>query len=271
MESWRGLNYLTKNPTKWVELMNLSTVEWGVGYFPAGVVAIPGRLNVTYNFPAGTIVIENASKSEVGSRDVEKIIFGITSGVVILWAAIWLFLNRLKFSTDGTEPLLPTGSDVASHGTSITLNNLDENFITAGDFHHKLRYFYYESEKTEPEIREKNLNEESVDADDVEKATSLLREMFNLDLLIWAKQNSRQTTRGGRADMMAKSDAILFEVNRLVKSWDTNLKDTGASDTEKQEMMEIVEILRQIGPQRYPNKYSQHDDTDRRSRRNDRE
>lgn len=274
MESWQGLNYLTKNPTKWVELMNLSTVEWGVGYLPAGVVAIPGKLNVTYNLPAGTIVIQNASKSEVGSRDVEKIIFGITSGVVILWAGIWLYLNRLKFSTRGTEPLLPTGSDAASHGTSITLNNRDENFVSASEFYHQLRYFYYESEKSEPEIKEKNLDEESVEADDIEKATALLREMFNLDLMIWAKQSSRQTTRGERAEMMAKSDAILAEVNRLVAAWDVNLNDprrTAATDMEKQEMMEIVEILRQIGPQRYPNKYSQNDSYERRSRRNDRE
>ncbi|KAI0450096.1 hypothetical protein F5B21DRAFT_529306 [Xylaria acuta] len=37
MESWENYNYYTTNATTWVELMNLSTAEFGLGYFPRGL------------------------------------------------------------------------------------------------------------------------------------------------------------------------------------------------------------------------------------------
>ena len=272
MESWRGRNYLTSKPDKWIELMNLSTVEWGIGYLPAGLKAIAGRLNSSYQFPPHTTVIQNAGKEEAGSRDVEKIVFGVTSGVVIFWAIIWLYLNYSKFSSVGNTPLNPTSSDAASLGTSITMNNFDdENFVKTRDFRDKLRYFYYESDKTEVEIREKDFRHESVDAEDIETVNALLRQMFSLDLKLWAGQQTRRARQGGNAELMAKSDAILAEVHRLVASWNVNLNDpqtTVATDAEKQEMRKIVEFLQRIGTQRYANMYPQ-DSAGRRTRWND--
>jgi len=96
MESWDGENYYTTNFTEMVALMNLSTAEWGVGYLPPNLVAIPDALNDTYGFGSDTLVIEYAARTEVGSRDTEKVIFGVTSGVVILWAAVWLWFPDLS-------------------------------------------------------------------------------------------------------------------------------------------------------------------------------
>lgn len=264
MESFRNGNYLSFNPKIWVELLNLSTQEWGLGYLPAGVIAIPGEwnetayenLNSTGPIPDDAIVIEDASKAEFGSRDIEKIIFGTASGIVILWAIIWLWINRSKL-----KKLRNTGpvTDDASLGTSATLGGgvRDENFVTAIYFHEQLRDFYYDGNKSHLEMREKDFKDEDVDPNDIEAATALVRKMYSVDSELWASHDTRDFTQAQRNDLMTQSDAILTEINRLVAAWDDNLKAPRVTETtprETKEMADIIQILRAIGPERYPYK-----------------
>ncbi|CAM1505506.1 Fc.00g111430.m01.CDS01 [Cosmosporella sp. VM-42] len=264
MESWHGYNYYTRDPRQWVKLMNLSTTEWGIGFLPANLYAIPDSYNDSWKFPVNATVIQHAAKTEVGSRDIEKIIFGVASGIVILWAIVWLWINRNKLpgvGDDNPNPNLRTngnGFETASQGTSVTaLTAYGENFVKAADFQNQLRYFYYESDKSELEIREKDLQAEDVTADDIEAATKLLRDMYSLDLRLFARQNSRETTQAQRNEWMCQSDAILDELNRLVATWDINMNNPqamGVTEKERNEIAEIRDILMSIGPERYPNK-----------------
>ncbi|KAH7012860.1 hypothetical protein EDB80DRAFT_362334 [Ilyonectria destructans] len=257
MESWQGLNYYTRNTTKWVQLMNLSTAEWGVGFLPATLVAIPGHLNDTYDFPSDSIVIQNASKTTVGSRHIEKIIFGLVAGIVILWALLWLYVNRSEIlSPRSSQNLKP--SDAASQGTSVTaLTTFDDGFVKAADFRHKLQYFYYDCDKSMLEVGEKDISIEGISTDDIENAGALFRKMYGLDLKLWSMQNSRERTAAERNKIMHESDAILAEVTQQVLVWQADMSHpttATATEDEKRQMDEIVEILSSIGIERYPKK-----------------
>ncbi|KAF7556189.1 hypothetical protein G7Z17_g1666 [Cylindrodendrum hubeiense] len=249
MESWEGRNYYTRNTTRWVQLMNLSTAEWGIGFLPATLVAIPGHLNDTYDFRSDSIFIENASKPTLGSRHIENIIFGLVSGIVILWALVWLYVNRSEiFSPHSTQK--PNTSDASSHTTSVTeLSTLGNGFVKAADFKHQLQHFYYDGENSMLEVCEKDYSTEKISTDDIEGAGALFRKMYGLDLQLWATQNSRQVTPDARNNLMHQSDAILAEVRRQVRVWQVNMNDpttAAATEKEKREIGEIEEILKSI-------------------------
>ncbi|KAH7176557.1 hypothetical protein EDB81DRAFT_42697 [Dactylonectria macrodidyma] len=259
MESWEGLNYYTRNTTKWVQLMNLSTVEWGIGFFPANLFAIPGPLNDTYDFPSDAIVIQNASKTNVGSRHTEKIIFGLVSGIVILWALAWLYVSRSEIlSPRGKQNQNLNPGEEASQGTSVTaMANLDEGFVKAADFQHQIQYFYYDSDMSMLEAHEKNPRIDEVATQDIEDAGALCRKMYGLDMHLWSKKRARKVKTSDRNGWMHQSDAILAEVRRQVFAWQANLSDgntSQATENEKRQLEEIVEMLNLIGPERYPNK-----------------
>ncbi|KAH7158108.1 hypothetical protein B0J13DRAFT_543572 [Dactylonectria estremocensis] len=259
MESWEGANYYTRNTTKWVQLMNLSTVEWGIGFFPANLVAIPASLNNTYNFPSDTIVIQNASKTNVGSRHTEKIIFGLVSGIVILWALAWLYVSRSEIlSPRGKQNDTLSPHDAASQGTSVTvMTNLDDGFVKAADFQHQIQYFYYDSDMSMLEAHEKDPLTDEVSTQDIEDAGALCRKMYRLDMHLWSKKRARKVKPSDRNAWMHQSDAILVEVRRQVFAWQANLNDGStapASENEKRQLDEIVGMLNLIGPERYPNK-----------------
>lgn len=257
MESWQGLNYYTRNTKKWVQLMNLSSAEWGLGFLPATLVAIPGHLNDTYDFPPDSIVIQNASKTTLGSIHIEEIIFGLASGIVFLWAVVWLYVNRSEIrSPRSSQDSIP--SDAASQGTSVTaLTALDDGFVRANDFLRDLKYFYYDSDKSKLEVGEKDISIEGISTDDIENAGALFRKMYGLDLKLWSMENSRERTAAERNKIMHESDAILAEVTQQVHVWQADMSNpttTTATEDEKREMDEIVETLRAIGQERYPSK-----------------
>lgn len=269
MESWHGLNYYTENTTKWVQLMNLSTAEWGLGFLPATLVAIPGHLNDSYDFPSDSIVIENASKTKAGVAHIEALIFGLASTIVGLWALYWLYVNHSEMfsprSSQNSEP-----SDAASQGTSVTeLTTFDDGFVQAKDFLRNLKYFYYDSDKSELEVGEKDISIEGISTDDIENAGALFRKMYGLDLKLWSMENSRERTAAGRNKIMHESDAILAEVTQQVHVWQADMSNpttTPATEDEKREMYEIVETLRSIGQERYPNKQPVYIGTESRRR-----
>ncbi|KAF6806098.1 hypothetical protein CMUS01_14453 [Colletotrichum musicola] len=70
MNSWKHVNHYTESNTRWVEMMNLSTPELGVGWIPANVVAIPETLNnsIASRYPPNTTFIENVSEERIGEK-----------------------------------------------------------------------------------------------------------------------------------------------------------------------------------------------------------
>jgi len=254
MESWRGpdINIYTYNATKWVEYMNLSTLEWTIGYFPPNLVAIPGALSDTSaeQIANGSLVIENASRADLGTRAVEKVVFGVTAGLVILGAGIWLFLHwrhdtlfKSRKETRGTADHESTkshryGAGAAenaphelqslrsgSHGTPGATESLNTDAAAAENgvisyqaFRAKLTRFYYAGLDTELEVYEKGEGDEP-DGSDVEAVTDKLRRMYGLDLDYWARQGSRRYNRAALEHIRSQSRAIWTEVRMTINGW----------------------------------------------------
>ncbi|KAI5458970.1 hypothetical protein BGZ63DRAFT_390056 [Mariannaea sp. PMI_226] len=263
MESWKGLNYYTRDPKGWVRLMNLSTAEWGVGFFPPNVVAIPGKLNSSYSFDPGTIVIQHAAKSKVGTNGIESIIFITASLVSILCTGLWLWrnLDNLKSGGERSQPQNPNPDDASQATEGTALNGVSENRgVSASRFEGLLKHLYYDSIHSELEAWEKDANMEGVTADDVEDAINLLRRMYVIDLEMWARGDERGFTNDQRNVQQWKSDAILAETHRLVDEWQLILQSSGIGATSKEEeeaeeIKEIKKILNKIGDTRYEEKY----------------
>lgn len=266
MESWKGYNYYTTDPAKWVELMNLSTSQWNIGPLPPDVVAIPGPLNASYNFPPGTLVIENVSQVSFGSRDIEKVIFGATSGLVLLWAFSWVSWNLWKGillqprgstlpSSEETEPghgLHPTNLDgkTVADSSVLELGAMGNGFIPASRFKTELDV-YYDDVRTELEMYEKNLRTDDVEAEDVEAGTELLRRMYDTQLGIYAMQNSNEVTQRDRDQMAEQSVALMADFRKLVASWSGKQNVVGWSAEELEELKQLGALLKGHPENRY--------------------
>ncbi|KAK7427625.1 hypothetical protein QQZ08_005900 [Neonectria magnoliae] len=248
MDSWRNQNYYTRNTTRWVELMNSSTAEWRIGFFPANVVAISGRLNDTYDFPSNATVIENASKTTNKKVPPESVVFIVVSIIVVLCMIWWASANR-------AEIFSPRKSQ-AWKSTEPT-PTIPENFVQASEFDRQLQNFYYNGDKSLPEVREKDPRVDIISTEDIEDAGALFRKMYGLDMSLWATQNSRQVTPAERNKMKYQSDAILSEVRRLVRAWQVNMDSphtAAATEAEQRQMAEILAQLDSISDERYPDK-----------------
>jgi hypothetical protein len=221
MESWEGYNYYTTNSTQWVELMNYSTIEFGLGYFPPRILALPGALNSSDNISKDTFVIQYAGRAESDNRATEKIVFGIVSAIAIAFAAVWLWFNRKTLFHPRNlqaDALLPRPNSPTSNNTGATeLTPLQDNkFWGANDFRDQIFNFYYEPVRTEVELFEKSFDDE-VDTEDIEAITELVRQGYRLELLRRGLQKSRSVTEEQHNEMKSREDAMQQEVGHRVE------------------------------------------------------
>jgi hypothetical protein len=233
MESWEGYNYYTTNTTRWVELMNYSTFEWGLGYFPPNVHALPGVLNSSHNFPNDTYVIEYAGRSESGNRATEKIVFGIVSAIAIVFIGIWLWFNRKTLfhpRNSSDEDLLPHSNSPTSSSTAIAeLTPLqDDKFWGMDRFKHEIFNFYYEPVETEVELYEKTL-EDGVDTEDIESVTALRRGIYSSLMHLWACQSNLGNTEEQDNEKRRNIAAMQEEVGRRIREWIGNNQNAVAT------------------------------------------
>ncbi|KAK4207462.1 hypothetical protein QBC37DRAFT_93238 [Rhypophila decipiens] len=277
MESWQGLNYYTTSPERWVHLMNLSTAEFGVAPFPPNVVAIPDTLwnrtnhSIPVWFPNDTIIIENASKAQLGSREVERIVFLITSGLAIAWALFWLWVNwgsllRPRTSPRAAAQKATTAGTAGSSGgddDDIELANgggnlaTNPNFISAAEFRFRIKNRYYPDMYSGIDLVEKDVMLDGIDGEDVEEVTQLVQKMYETDLKIWALQNARhRTSETEKQELMRRSDGILYEVRRrVVGEWNREPCLGRWNGDERQLVEGARRILMDNLPQdRYPQK-----------------
>jgi len=223
MESWEGYNYYTTNATAWVQLMNYSTAEFGLGYFPPSIVAIPGALNGSYHFSNSTYVIQYAGRADSDNRATEKIVFGIVSAIAIAFALIWLWFNRKTLfhpRNSNQQDVLPRANSPTSNYTGTTeLTPLQDNkFWGADDFKDQIFNFYYEPVYTEVELFEKSI-EDGVETEDIEAVTALLRKMYADELYLWAQQSNPSFTEAQEKEMIDKKIAIQEEIVHKVEEW----------------------------------------------------
>ncbi|KAH0443917.1 hypothetical protein CcaCcLH18_00743 [Colletotrichum camelliae] len=263
MESWEGHNYYTANISKWVDLMNISTADWGIGWLPSNVVAIPYALNdsIAAQYPENTTFIENASKSTTGHRATEKIVFGVVSGLAILWAVVWLYysLRTDKFeyrpidfgSSDNYGSAKP-GRYSSSHGT---LENGTSQLMDVMEFERNLKRFYSQI-KTGLEYEDKSSHgDTSIRGDDVEAVTNLLRIMYDLDLGIWSRQDihAGEDHEMHNTESRTRSNAIWAEVREIVGKWEAGLTNGSVRlpPNEQENMKDIISLFGQYRKDRY--------------------
>jgi hypothetical protein len=247
MESWDNENYYTTDPVKWVQLMNQSTAEWGVGYFPPNVVA----LNDSYSFDNNTFVIQNAAQADVDSRPTENIIFGVTSAFAIAWGIIYVLYNLRKKTL--FRPLGSNGaSDNASLGPgsyggrsgSVTLSAMENgDQVTAREFEKQMFTFYYPPGLTELEVYEKDLRQDGLGPEDVEDVNALVRKMLGFDQALWSQRNSTYFRESQRDELRENSDAVLAEIRRNASAWYGQRGSMGWTPDEQRELQTIAELL----------------------------
>lgn len=262
MESWEPYNYLTTLPTKWVELMNLSTVEWNMGWLPPHIVAIPDDLNDTYanSLPPGTFVIAKAGQTAIGDTSAETVVFVVCSVIALVWAIVWIGWSIKDESLLMPRPGAKSGSSSRS-GVSRSLrsgqssetrvgNGSEVGFGTrGGEFHaaefEKRLSKYYPRVASYAEVYELGGNG-LVEVDEVTGVSELLVRMFRNDSHIKALQKSG-VGRDEMDKLRAESDAMLAEVHRRVNKWTVKGLDEG----ERMGLTEVKKALARHRPPRY--------------------
>ncbi|KAI3320301.1 hypothetical protein HD806DRAFT_507126 [Xylariaceae sp. AK1471] len=252
MESWEGYNYYTTNSTRWVELMNYSTIEFGLGYFPPNIIALPGALNSSYNFSNDTFVIEYAGRADSDNRATEKIVFGVVSAIAIAFAAVWVWFNRKTLfhpRNSHNEDLLPRANSPTSNYTAATeLTPLqDSKFWGANDFKNQIFNFYYEPVHTEVELFEKTIDDK-VDTDDIEAVTDLVREGYRLELLRFGLRESQNVTEERQNKMISEEDALQEEAGRRIEEWESTAVRENWTGVEYSVLNDLVRLVGRPAP-----------------------
>lgn len=242
MDSWRDVNYLTANRTLWVQFMNDSTQDLGIGYLPPNIYAILGSLNDSYTFPDDALVVEHAGATHFKrASEIEYSLFGIISGIVILFLILSIIWN------------LRIGGYKPERSTAVN------DILNAADFMHTLNTKYYERSDTEVELYNRDdpyhhvggrLSDNRIDAEQVEAVTALLRKMYGLDVEAWAKNGSRETDKQELRNIEARSDAAWAEVRGTINQWNNSNRET-LRPGERDHFNGIVGFVSQIRPQRY--------------------
>ncbi|KAI3339482.1 hypothetical protein F4824DRAFT_508288 [Ustulina deusta] len=261
MESWAGYNYYTSNPITWVELMNLSTAEFGLGYLPLGLRAFPGALNSSTRFPNDTYVIEHAGRGQFDEGHTANTVFGVVTGVAGALAILWLWFNRktilYRRNSNNQDPSPRANSPISRSTGATDLTTFQDNRLCeASDFRNQIFNFYYEPISTEVELVEKTADD-IVDVEDIEAITDLVRKMYSYDLRLYGAQSTRRF-ENERHDLMSKSDDILKAIrDKVSNEWAKDVSARGRlgwTDEEWEQVSNLKSLLQhQLPLRRYPN------------------
>jgi hypothetical protein len=230
MESWENENYYTTNQTKWVELMNLSTTEWSLGFLPPNIYAIPGTLNDTYHFPDDALVIENAAETNWGSAPIESVVFGVTSAVAIAFILAWSYI-QVRNGTLLRPRNEPSTNRQGEYGVLLSSRRLHgsdssedaeigspHGFQSAEIFKQTLFSKYYESIVTEIEEYDKKISHnDNIEAEDVEAVGDVLRKIYGFQFDILGQQHAFQPE--GMEEKHMKSKAAIKDIRETVDIW----------------------------------------------------
>lgn len=245
METWHDTNIYTTKPELWLELMNLSTAEFSIGFLPPNVVAIPWLLrdNQNITIPPGSFVIENASQTLFRSRKIEDIIFGATSGLAILVASIWLAWHLYHGTLFSPKSAGSADDDASSQGNNI---NHDHSRGTP-DYKFKAQIDVYYGHVPELELYQRTIGRDPVSAEDVEAGIELLRKRYERQLYLIAIQGSHDDTPEVRNRYGGDVAALKEDFEQLLESWQRD-RHGGANTAAftPEEEAEINEMINMI-------------------------
>ncbi len=205
MNTWKNQPIYSFNTTVWIDLMNRSTQDWSVGYFPSDVVAIPGSPNDITVPPIDntTLVIAFASNGISSGEPTAQVIYSSVSAISIFFTAILLWHNwktmlRLKPPESQLQGLSQSAGLAQRSSTHASLRTTDAtaddiemgtltdqsatakfadmgNFGTsAALFREMILRYFYEPVETELELCTKKSGED-LDEGDIEAVISLAR------------------------------------------------------------------------------------------------
>ncbi|KAM5378106.1 hypothetical protein ACJZ2D_004564 [Fusarium nematophilum] len=122
------------------------------------------------------------------------------------------------------------------------------------------RWYMQKHLKTPLEAFDEDFTQGGQSCEGIERATALLRQMYAIDLEVWAIFDGPQRTAAEQQRLKIRSTTILGEVNRLVNMWAAAVNDSlmndpsmiSVDDTEMDGMNAIVQGLADFRPFRYP-------------------
>lgn len=256
MESWEGENYYTYNHTRQVELMNQSTAEWSLGYFPPNLYAINDTYSDNYpvQFPDDALVIQNADQALAGTQPVEALVFGLTSALALAWALFWAWSEyrngtwktlRTSLVSDEADrrPDGVTNGEVESGAGASGLAN---KFPTAEKFEQVLLSKYYESVVSELEAPDHDSLSavRNVESEDLEAVQEIIRKRYDIEFDLFSR---RDAPVNERELQQHRSNAALAHIREVVLRWDENSVYTDEWDEpERQRLRSMANLLRNM-------------------------
>jgi hypothetical protein len=228
--------------------MNLSTVDWRVGPLPPYVIAVNGSFNSsTDSIPSlwanrstglKAFVIEHTGKVVVKSADIQTIAYTVPILFVAIITFLYYYLSRSS---------RPAQSEPVAAGGSASQR---EGFMSVSLFQEKLQQ-YYSSDKTEAEVREKDLAEQPIEWSDVEEVAELLRQWYDVKSKIMEQRMSLEANAVVTRGLLERqSNSLLDELEARVSEWEMYIAEPqnrveGVLDEERvQEEAEVQEIAR---------------------------
>ncbi|KAK3386786.1 hypothetical protein B0H63DRAFT_468381 [Podospora didyma] len=255
MEAWKtGDPRLQQHPAA---ALSAATLRWGLAPFPHNLVAshnIDGWPNSTA-YPCGDdlaqlcferpptcqnltclIVIENSGRNYTGPLESNIVVLAhsiVLVLIILTTAAVAMCLDLKTLFREPPRPPSrvltppqvqhpppqPRGNDLERAVARVYLAPWADRYV-------ELRPSF------------------ATRAEEVAHVSALLREMFALDLNIWALKRSRQEKDLRKVqDMKQESNAIFTEVRRVVKDWAENEQPGSWTDEEKTQVDEIRQVV----------------------------
>ncbi|TPX14609.1 uncharacterized protein E0L32_005301 [Thyridium curvatum] len=278
MNTWRHQHIYSTHPTIWVDLMNRSTQDWGVGYLPMNVFATNGSLkNGSADIPADprAFIIVHAGNGYTSGSPTPQVVFGIVSFIAIVLTILLSWYNWSTMVTPSnhgmlswiTEPGYQLSSTRATHhsarntvttGVAAGTSAVDDIEMTANDglqstakfadmgrvgtsarlFQRQIMQYYYEPVVTELELDVKQPGED-VDDDDIEEVITLARRMLKFDNDLWSNRSTLGYREATRHRIAEKREAITKDIKDTVSGWARARWDTD----EREQLTNIMDTL----------------------------
>ncbi len=240
MEAWRNLTVLNYTAPallpSWLLVMNETTDQWRFSPFTGNLTVMVGYLDNTTVYPNGTVIIEGAGSTNVGSKTIQEFVYMLLSLLIILAFAVpfYAWINGIVHPSEyGEEP-----------GTS------------EADFWRTIRP-YYQLPLSKEEIEEESDGGQRapLDADAIQKLKARLREMHRMEIEIWAADGAVGVDQRDIANRRRKVNEIWREIRGTVRDWDQDggYGAAGLTQEERQNVRAVNDIVRGMPETRYPN------------------
>lgn len=283
MESWHGLNYYTDDPSTHILLMNLSTREWNVGWFPPNFIAIKGALsdvNTSALLPDALVISMPDSTTSTNTPAIDAVVFGSTAGFVLVFVVaqlIWswksgtLLRPRQARAIDSTNTATSDDAEDSQIQPASAAQPRDGsgNDLSLGHFKRILGEYYFEPMATELEPCS-HLTTTTPGGrprtGDIGKAVRLAREAISIEAQLRSLRGQGEGEAETSTKLGQRKKIILDKIRDDVQKWDGHgqtwwwnrwlRKSQERSPAEKKRMDDVKGLVHRLATPR-PTQYGQ--------------